>query len=240
MDNYIQNKKEENKENIKEYNKDNNKEYNKDNNKEKKKEENIEGDKEENKEENKEDNKEDNKEENNILTESDEFFINEKYEENEISQKYVTSHKIPVDNSESENMEADNIITNSNSNNDKMIQLMEKQLFYNRVLTIIFAVILLFVTVIGIYVLKFAGEVQECVDKVNVLTTESTKKLESIDVDKINDLVDRAGTTMDTVSGMLDVTNQATKKMTEILTNLENVSKAIGDVEEKFDNLFNF
>lgn len=142
-----------------------------------------------------------------------------------------------VEMNSSNNMEGNTV---QNQNDDRMVKLLEKQLFYSRVLTIMFAVILCMVIGMGVYILKFAGEVQVCVDKVTVLTKETTKKVDSIDVEKINALIDRAGTTMDTVDDMLSVTNQAAVQMTEILSNLEGVSKSLSDVQEKFNNLFNF
>jgi len=124
---------------------------------------------------------------------------------------------------------------------EKMEKLLEKQMWWQKVTAILLAVLLAALIGAGVYLGGTVKEMTAAVEQTEVFLLEATKKLESLDVDGINEAFAQVETfvgsmegVVEKTDGMVDTIDEVTQDMSSAAVKFEEVANALSNFTNKF------
>ena len=119
--------------------------------------------------------------------------------------------------------------------------LMEKQMKWQKITAILLAVLLAALVGAGMYLSKTIQEMTAAVEQAEVFLAEASEKLESLDVDGINDafaqvdeFVGSMGGIVEKADGMVESIDGVTQDMSAAAEQFEAVAEALSGFTKKF------
>lgn len=112
----------------------------------------------------------------------------------------------------------------------KMLAVMKQQAFFNKVIAVCLIIMLAMFLCVGIVGVSYMGKINKCMNQVDQL-------MAVMDVDKVNNIMNKADTVLDNVSGILETTNKAVEKVAELLEKVQAVSNTVDEMQEKVSGM---
>jgi methyl-accepting chemotaxis protein len=130
---------------------------------------------------------------------------------------------------------------NNQESNEKLYDLVKKQLFYQRISTCCIAGILLVAIIVAVVMVpkvnKTVDHVNEAIAQVNTVANKAEKSLENVDV-MVEGIIKATDNMNSLVEENAEEITQATKSMSEI--DFEGLNKAISDLQTAVAPLVTF
>lgn len=128
---------------------------------------------------------------------------------------------------------------NKKEENDKdLAVLLKQQIFYTKLLSICFITLLVIIIGAGIFVLSYVKKVDQALTQVGSLGNQVSEIMNSLDVDKVNGMIEKADTTFNQVDDILDTTGKAVENVGQLLQDVQEVSETVNDMESKVHGMF--
>ena len=131
------------------------------------------------------------------------------------------------------------VMDNKKEENDKdLAVLLKQQIFYTKLLSICFITLLVIIIGAGIFVLSYVKKVDQALTQVGSLGNQVSEIMNSLDVDKVNGMIEKADTTFNQVDDILDTTGKAVENVGQLLQDVQEVSETVNDMESKVHGMF--
>lgn len=117
-----------------------------------------------------------------------------------------------------------------NKDTEMIVKLLKKELLHRRIQTLILVIILVGVILAGLFGKNQIIRIIKCVD-----TIES--KVDDIDMDQINEIVDKTELTIDQVDVVVEQLDAAVATTNDVLLDLGGVADTLNDVAEKLNTV---
>ena len=120
-----------------------------------------------------------------------------------------------------------------------MEKLMEKQMKWQKITAILLAILVAALLFAGLYVGQAVNELTGALEQAQVFLTEATEKLDTLDVEGINETFSGIGEFVDSLDGIVTEAGGMVDTMNDVTGKLDAASKAFDPIIESLNNLKN-
>ena len=120
---------------------------------------------------------------------------------------------------------------------NSMETLLKKQLLQQKIQTGICIAGFVLLLVVGIIVIHTATKAEKLLNETGQVVRELQGKVDALEVDRINHILEQTEETLDTMQVILGTMNEAVEKVDSLLTDIKQVSDTINSVKEKVDSV---
>lgn len=115
--------------------------------------------------------------------------------------------------------------------------ILKKQLFQQKIQTGICIAGFVLLLAVGIIVISMVTKAEKLLNETGEVVKELQEKLDALEVDRINHILEQTEETLDTMQVILGTMNEAVEKVDSLLSDVKQVSDTINSVKEKVDSV---